>query len=464
MNHIITIVLSKRSKYATVFAIVLQICDNSKEKFIAGHFLAKGDFCVCKINTKSSELISIIVSVYNVEKYLSQCIDSILAQTYGNIEIILVDDGSEDNSGKICDEYSLKDDRIKVIHKVNGGPASARKVGLEIAHGAYVGFVDSDDWIDKEMYQHMLEYALENAADIVSSGWVQDAGAKKLLIVDSVEEGLYIRGENYERIIRNLIMSEDGNGGCMIYNLVCRLFKRELIKIALETVDVSLSMGEDAACSVKAFLMAQRVYVTKHSYYHYRLNSESLTHVKNGRLISEYNEMYNNLRKVIEEHAEYKRLLLPKAAYTITRSILCAMEGQFDWGDNIRVHIDCERVSDELWETLSGRIVLCGAGKWGQRYHDKLQHNAQCTVVAWLDSNAALYADARGIKPLEYIREIEYDWVVLGVKFPKVAEDIKQMLLKLGAAEDKIVWHKTESMVKVYDGEGKEWNAENYCV
>ena len=95
------------------------------------------------------ELISVIVPVYNVEKYISRCIESIMKQTYKNIEIILIDDGSTDNSGKICDEYSLKDDRINVIHKKNGGLSDARNTGLDIAKGKYISLIDSDDFVSK---------------------------------------------------------------------------------------------------------------------------------------------------------------------------------------------------------------------------------------------------------------------------------------------------------------------------
>ena len=113
------------------------------------------------------DLISIIVPVYNVEKYLIRCIESIINQTYKNIEIILVDDGSTDNSSKICDEYKNKDKRIKVIHKINGGLSSARNRGLDIAKGKYIGFVDSDDYISPNMYEILYKELIDNKSDIV---------------------------------------------------------------------------------------------------------------------------------------------------------------------------------------------------------------------------------------------------------------------------------------------------------
>ena len=115
-------------------------------------------------------LISIIVPVYNVENYLPRCVDSILAQTYRNLEIILVDDGTRDASDKICDAYAARDSRIRVIHKENGGLSSARNAGIEIARGEYLGFVDSDDWIEPEMYELLLEKALQYDVKLVVGG------------------------------------------------------------------------------------------------------------------------------------------------------------------------------------------------------------------------------------------------------------------------------------------------------
>ena len=106
-----------------------------------------------------SDKISVIVPVYNVENYLRRCVDSIINQTYKNLEIILVDDGSPDNCPVICDEYAQKDSRIKVIHKENGGLSSARNCGMDMATGEYIGFVDGDDWIESDMYKFLIENA-----------------------------------------------------------------------------------------------------------------------------------------------------------------------------------------------------------------------------------------------------------------------------------------------------------------
>ncbi|MCI7766514.1 MAG: glycosyltransferase [Oscillospiraceae bacterium] len=122
-----------------------------------------------------NDLISIIIPVFRVEKYLPRCIESVMAQTYKNIEIILVDDGSPDSSGRICDEYAAKDPRIRVIHKDNGGVSSARNAGLDIAEGKYICFVDSDDYIHENYARRLYSAVSEKNADIASCGFFRYA-------------------------------------------------------------------------------------------------------------------------------------------------------------------------------------------------------------------------------------------------------------------------------------------------
>ena len=116
------------------------------------------------------EKISVIVPVYNVEQYLERCVDSIINQTYKNLEIILVNDGSTDNSGKLCDELAKRDDRIRVIHKGNGGLSDARNAGIEEAESDLIGFIDSDDYIDEDMYELLIDNLRETNADLSMCG------------------------------------------------------------------------------------------------------------------------------------------------------------------------------------------------------------------------------------------------------------------------------------------------------
>ena len=135
-------------------------------------------------------LVSILVPVYNVGKYIRKCLDSILVQTYPKLEIILIDDGSTDESGKICDEYASKDARIMLIHKHNGGVTSARKAGLKMAKGEYIGFVDPDDWIEPNMYKEMLKCMLETKTDLVHTNRIKEIGKTNYTVKEHKE--LYV--------------------------------------------------------------------------------------------------------------------------------------------------------------------------------------------------------------------------------------------------------------------------------
>lgn len=194
------------------------------------------------------EKVSIIVPVYNVEKYLDKCIESIVNQTYRNIEIILVDDGSPDKCPEICNEWAKKDDRIKVIHKENGGLSSARNAALEIAQGDYITFVDSDDWIENDMIQSMLTCAAKNDADIVCCGFYFD-NVDTTGHLQKFEKAEY---EN-EEIVLNLLLDN-------IRPEVCsKLYSAELINQF--RFDESIKYAEDLPFNFYLMLKAKNFVV-----------------------------------------------------------------------------------------------------------------------------------------------------------------------------------------------------------
>lgn len=210
-------------------------------------------------------LISIVVPIYNVEPYLPRCVDSLLGQTYTNLEIILVDDGSPDNCPKICDEYVKKDNRIKVIHKKNGGLSDARNAGMQVATGEYISFIDSDDWIRPEMIEDMYNRMIEDNSDLVSSGviWVDENGAE--IRTATVSKNCVL---NTEQAMSELI--NDGKIKQYVWN---KLYKTDLIK------DIQFDKGkyhEDVFWSYKVIGGAERVSIDKNSYYFYVQRSGSI--------------------------------------------------------------------------------------------------------------------------------------------------------------------------------------------
>lgn len=164
------------------------------------------------VHMNENPLVSVIITAYNVEKYIKQCIESLLAQTFSPIEFILVDDGSTDRTGEICDEYAQADSRIHVIHRANGGPSAARNAGLAIARGKYIGYVDGDDWIEPEMYRKMYDACEENRAQMAICSYRQyGEGAEEsrptgnVLVLSRMQAmELYIMGDKQYHIYNSV--------------------------------------------------------------------------------------------------------------------------------------------------------------------------------------------------------------------------------------------------------------------
>lgn len=188
--------------------------------------------------------LSIIVPVYKVEKYLPRCIDSILAQTFGDFELILIDDGSPDGCGHICDEYARKDKRIVVIHQKNMGVSAARNAGLDIARGRYIGFVDSDDWIEPQMYEVMMDAIRENGADMAVCGVRYADEDGKFTRADRLSEGVYSRDGLLEDVFA---MPNKLGGGCC--NKVFDASKTASVRFK-----VGMTIAEDALYLFDCFM------------------------------------------------------------------------------------------------------------------------------------------------------------------------------------------------------------------
>lgn len=207
--------------------------------------------------------VSIIVPIYKAEKYLNRCIDSILAQTFTDWELLLIDDGSPDRSGEICDEYAQKDSRIRVFHKKNGGVSSARNLGLDNVQGEYVTFVDSDDWIDVHMYEEMYNKAIEEDADVVVCDFCST----------DCENEQYSKGlisKERENVIVDVLLWRIA--GCLWNKLVRR---KEYTDHDL--IYPTHNMGEDAALIVQILWNAKRISYLPEPFYYYYMNQTSIT-------------------------------------------------------------------------------------------------------------------------------------------------------------------------------------------
>lgn len=212
-------------------------------------------------------LISVIVPVYNTEKYLDRCIQSILSQTYSNIEILLIDDGSTDSSGAICDKYAEQDSRVRVFHKANGGVSSARNMGLDKAKGTWFTFVDSDDWIDMDMYEQMYNAAIQNKVDMVCCDLLVEYGKMQKIMS-------YNNKYNDHKLMYDCLAPIS-----VEYFATCnKLVSRNIYDINKIRAMEGANMWEDVELTTKIRYFSQSSCVINKPFYHYnRLNDCSIT-------------------------------------------------------------------------------------------------------------------------------------------------------------------------------------------
>ncbi len=231
-------------------------------------------------------MLSVIVPVYKVEAYLTQCLDSIQKQTYQDLEILLVDDGSPDHCGEICEKYAQNDTRFKVFHTQNQGLSAARNVGLRHAKGEWLSFVDSDDYLELDMFEMMVKALEESGADVsVCNFWIDSPSGKKIQQYDA---GLFSRDEILEALLDEKINNNVWN----------KLYRRELFE------DVSFPEGtnyEDIAILHRVLYKTKSVTVISGSFYHYRSRAESITKTYTAKNLLDYAKVH------IERYKYYQK-------------------------------------------------------------------------------------------------------------------------------------------------------------
>lgn len=257
------------------------------------------------------DLISVIVPVYKAEPYLRRCVDSILAQTYTNLEVILVDDGSPDNCGVICDEYAEKDKRVKVIHQANAGVSAARNAGLRIAKGEYISFVDADDTIDADMCEILLQIARKEDADIVECNYRRDLSVQGGTGRVSTYYGL-------DAVVR--LFTADGYPDGFNVSPYAKLIRREATceNGFLE----GCSMAEDMLYVVELFCKASKVVKLDRRLYTYWITPHSAT-----------NQEYR-INKADEVNAAYQAMMVMQG----TGNVLVAEIGTRRYVDMLLMH------------------------------------------------------------------------------------------------------------------------------
>ena len=384
-------------------------------------------------------LISIIVPIFNVENYLAECIESIQKQTYKNLEIILIDDGSTDQSGEICEHYARNDRRIMVIHQKNNGVVAARKCGLKRARGRYIGFVDGDDYINLDMYERLIQDIENTGADFVHSGFIENN--KKYIFEKKVVDLSSCRID----FLRNTILGlEDG----ISPSIWSKLFKADLIKKSHNHIPNDCSFGEDLLSLCNCIFECNRIAITSDYYYYYRVRNGSLSHKSDIHDLERVFKLYQYLCNIFSHYNSYP--------------YLDDLADEFLW---IKLLTYMDRISGynfqisrfyfkNVYKLVGKKIVIYGAGKVGKDYYAQISRYSNCTLVSWIDLNPERYCypyvKLEGIKILN---TIDFDLLIVAVMKEEIAEKIYDQLINEGIDRTKIYWSKPEKFTLNDHGE-----------
>lgn len=370
-------------------------------------------------------LVSMIVAAYNVEQYIDKCIKSIMGQTYKNIEIIIIDDGSTDMTGKICESYSQYKN-IKVVHKNNMGLVAARKDGLMLASGEYIGFVDGDDSVEPTFVQELLSGVIESAADFIHMGYKSVSGTRTDICYRIPNQGIVFNNDadRLEFIMKFVI---DKDTRCITGSIWSKLFKKEFITRCYEIVPDKQSYGEDIICLLQCLVTCKSVKLQDSYLYNYNEREGSMTK-QNINIIWENELRLCNTLMDIKNKTDNS--LLKKVINRITSVKMQELLDRtctYRWKDE-----------DLIW---GKNIVIYGAGKAGRDYIYQFEKGDVCNIVSVIDGKKeGVLSGQYHIQKIETIQCLQYDYIIVAVTSYNVAREIKKGLIANNISEEVILW------------------------
>lgn len=395
-------------------------------------------------------IISIIVPVYNVEEYLRTCIDSLINQTYTNIEIILVDDGSTDHSPNICDYYEEKYHNVVTIHKENGGNTSARKCGMAHAKGEYLLFVDSDDWVEPNMCEYMMECVFEYNADVVRCALITEGNEKDEVRKDRLPIKVHQSQEDLDYLYKHILYNEQKELS-LTGSFCTQLMRRNIFMSVFESMSDEVQYGEDLAYSIASIFEAKTICITDEVLYHYRMRPFSITHSSNYNYYSQINALFLYLKKLFEENV-YKDILLNQLVKFMDELVIRGINHRFIVPRQMLVpeyYCPLEKIN------AGDRVIIYGAGLVGQSYYLQLKRLCYIKVSGWTDTYYQHYEKNNiDVKSTDILKSNSYDKILIAVLQETVANNIHNYLVeKFNIPEDKIVWEKPEHIFEYYNND-----------
>lgn len=370
-------------------------------------------------------LISIIVPVYNTQRHLGKCLDSILFQTYKKTEIILVDDGSTDGSAVLCDAYQRRHREIVVRHKDNGGLVSARKCGLEVASGEYICFVDSDDWIEPFMLEKLMQRNRDYLADIIAFGCVEDYGSFAKTQINSLRDGFY-DASWMESHRRQLFLQNNFFSWSVLPHLCDKLIKRDLLKNWLCHVPDDISFGEDAANVFPCLQKAESLLVVNQPYYHYVQRKGSIVKSDKELPIANFQGLYTVLSKSFENDAFLMNQLKEYIFFTLMLKKYSSLDQSMPLFPFKKVR-------------RKSRVFIYCAGGFGSVLKNFIEKSEELFFVGWSDSNYKRPEyQGENLIPPEDIHLHDFDMLIVTILNQKTAEEIVDSLSEMGIQSNKI--------------------------
>lgn len=384
-------------------------------------------------------LISIIVPVYNVMDYLERCLDSIVNQTYENLEIILVDDGSTDGSADICDRYAKKDRRIVVLHEQNTGATKARKKGIAKASGAYFGFVDSDDYLEHDAFAHMMDKMMTHDVDFVLVRHTIEYENQSVRSELGVE-GVYRHDAEHKKCTYYHMFPWDTENQMKMTTLLWdKLFKREIIEQYYMHVPDEIIYAEDSVCIYSCLPYVNSIYVSNTSCYHYNqqnILSVSKTLGTEHSRVADATRLYTHLYECYQKH-EAKTEILEQLYRYVMRLMLLVSPMPPEKSINAYA-FPYEHIMQ--YE----KIMIYGAGKVGVSYYKQLKNIPHFDIVAVMDKNAngSPLLDIT-IDGIGAVQEKQYDMIVIAVDRENLAKSIvDELTTTYHVPKEKIIWKK----------------------
>lgn len=384
--------------------------------------------------------ISIIITIYNKSLYLEKCISSIRALTYPFLEIILVDDGSTDDSRRMVDDYAEVDKRIIVLHKENGGASSARRAGLKFATGDYILFVDADDWIEPLMAERMISRLNVSDADILTAAWVLHDGDTQIVDKGYMPEGLYRKGRNKDYFASHMIYNDGIKNNGINGALCTKIIRRDLLVSAFGRLPEGIIYAEDDFVAYACLATGSVIEVTHMPFYHYLMQYNSISHNRIDSFMSDLSRgywFYIEMIKDLPEYLSYKRQM----EIFIQRSLFLGI-GKYMGFENTSV-ISWYQFDFSCLRSASS-LILYGAGRVGKSCYKQLNRDSGCKLIAWVDKEYAAYQrEGYPVESPEIIRKKPADCIMIAVDDEKKAKDISAKIEKsYGFPSKQILWQK----------------------